>query len=406
MRISLVGSDCEENLGLAMVAAALSKARHRPEIVAYNCLSELEDIATLIAKQRPQMVGLGIQFQHRAYDFLLLAKKLRSLGYAGHITCGGQYPSMAWADILEHEPAIDSIILHEGEQSIVDLSSALLGRQDIKKIPGLAVRSEGGAAERTAPRALCSDLDQLPLACRYREPSRHLGLPFRPIWGSRGCWGSCAFCAITTYYRNAREYAGGRTVRLRSPASIAAEMAALWHNDGCPTLFCFHDDTLLLPRPSDSLERLTKLRRLLDELGVGQAGIIGKCRPDCVTPDLARQLRQLGVVRMFVGVENGSQRGLDHLGRRMTIEDIEQALGAFEAAGIYVCYNLLLFEPDGVLDDVRENIAFMRKHANIPVNFCRAEPYHGTPLYHRVRERGTLLGSYIGWDYSIHDNRT
>jgi hypothetical protein len=39
---------------------------------------------------------------------------------------------MAWADILEHEPAIDSIILHEGEQSIVDLSSALLGRHDKK----------------------------------------------------------------------------------------------------------------------------------------------------------------------------------------------------------------------------------------------------------------------------------
>ena len=87
-------------------------------------------------------------------------------------------------------------------------------------------------------------------------------------------------------------------------------------------------------------------------------------------------------------------------------QDIEQALGAFEAAGIFVCYNLLLFEPDAVLDDVRENIAFIRRHPAVPVNFCRAEPYHGTPLYQRVRERGTLLGSYLGWDYRIQDDRT
>jgi hypothetical protein len=109
---------------------------------------------------------------------------------------------------------------------------------------------------------------------------------------------------------------------------------------------------------------------------------------------------------MFVGVENGSQRGLDHLGRNTTLAEIEQALSAFAAAGIFVCYNLLLFEPEAVLDDVRENVEFIRRHANLPVNFCRAEPYHGTPLYQRAREQGSLLGSYLGWDYRIQDDRT
>jgi hypothetical protein len=182
-------------------------------------------------------------------------------------------------------------------------------------------------------------------------------------------------------------------------------MAALWHTEGDTTLFCFHDETLLLPRPADSIARLTALRKELDALGVGQIGIIGKCRPDCVTPELAKELRRLGVIRMFVGVENGAQRGLDHLGRRTSLQQVEEALAAYEAAGIFVCYNLLIFEPDCVLDDVRENIEFIRRHAHIPVNFCRAEPYHGTPLYHRVRERGTIMGSYLGWDYRIHDDR-
>jgi radical SAM superfamily enzyme YgiQ (UPF0313 family) len=386
-----------------MIAACLGRARHRVEVVGYNDLDELDQVVERVMHHRPRLVGLGIQFQHGAYDFLRLAERLRLAGYSGHITCGGQYPTMAWQEILEHEPAIDSIVLHEGEETIVELCQALTTERDLGQVAGLGVR---GPTRRTAPRRLCPDLDQLPFAHRYRAAASHLGIPFRPISGSRGCWGSCAFCAISSYYREARTCGQSRKFRLRSPENLAAEMAALYHEAGGLTIFCFHDDTFLLPRPADTLARLRRLRGALDELGVGPVGLVGKCRPDCVSFELAHELRRLGVFRMFVGVENGSQRGLDHLARKTSLAEIEQALSAFGAAGIFVCYNLLLFEPDAVLDDVRENIEFIRRHPSLPVNFCRAEPYHGTPLYQRVRERGSLLGSYLGWDYRIQDDRT
>ena len=405
MRVTLVGSDCEENLGLGMIAASLVGAGHQIQVLPFNELGELDAVADAVLRSRPKVVGLGIQFQHRSADFLRLAFELRQRGFLGHITCGGQYPTMAWEEVLDNDPAIDSVVLHEGERSIVELCAALNRRESLSVVHGLALRQPGAGPVRTEARPLCADLDALPFVYRYREPARHLGLAFRPVWGSRGCWGSCAFCAITTYYRDAHAHGGGRKLRLRSVENLAEEMAALWHAEGDTTLFCFHDETLLLPRPADSLARLTELRRQLDALGVGQVGLIGKCRPDCVTPELAKELRRLGVVRMFVGVENGTQQGLDHLGRRTKLVQIEQALAAYEAAGIFVCYNLLLFEPDGALEDVRGNIDFMRRHAHIPVNFCRAEPYHGTPLYHRVKERGALMGSYLGWDYRIEDDR-
>jgi len=74
-------------------------------------------------------------------------------------------------------------------------------------------------------------------------------------------------------------------------------------------------------------------------------------------------------------------------------------------AGIVPCYNLLLFEPETSLCDVAENIAFMRRHAEIPVNFCRAEPYLGTPLHHKLAQAGKLSGSFLGWDYRLADDR-
>jgi len=82
-----------------------------------------------------------------------------------------------------------------------------------------------------------------------------------------------------------------------------------------------------------------------------------------------------------------------------------QALEACSDAGIIPCYNLLIFEPETRLDDVAENIAFMRRFAEHPVNFCRAEPYLGTPLHRQLAQTGSLSGSFLGWDYRLADDR-
>jgi anaerobic magnesium-protoporphyrin IX monomethyl ester cyclase len=406
MKTLLIGADYEENLGIAMIAASLRRSGHRVNVLAFDDATTTDEVAQAVVSRRPHVVGLAMQFQHRATAHVGLARRLRELGYAGHITCGGQHPTMAHQELLADVPAIDSVVLHEGEQTIVELVAALESGRSLATVSGLAIRGPDGVPTRTPPRALSNGLDELPFAHRYRPHLRHLGLPFIPIWGSRGCWGSCAFCSITTADREAKRHAPSRLLRLRSVENLAAEMAALWHREQSPTIFCFHDDTLLLPRPEDSLERLRSLRRTLDELGVGEVGIVGKCRPDCVTPELALALRRLGVFRMFVGIENASQAGLDHLNRRTTTEQLNQALAAFAEAGIYACFNLLLFEPDAKLEHVLENIAFMRAHPEFPVNFCRAEAYHGTPLHERLSRRGALIGNYLGWDYRILDDRS
>jgi hypothetical protein len=272
-------------------------------------------------------------------------------------------------------------------------------------VPGLALRGPDDAPQRTAGRRLREDLDALPFARRYRPHARHLGVPFIPIMASRGCWGACSYCSITSFYRDARAHGGGRTVRLRSPESVAREMAVLWHAAGGDAIFCFHDDNFLLPRPGDSLARVRAVRASLDGYGVGRAAMIGKCRPETVTPSLAHELRALGVVRLYVGVENASEHGAKGLRRGRQWEAIGPALDACREAGIFVCYNLLVFEPDATVDDVRANVAFIRAHADHPVNFCRAEPYHGTPLYEDLAARGTLSGSHLGWDYRMEDPR-
>ncbi|MBN1610462.1 MAG: B12-binding domain-containing radical SAM protein [Polyangiaceae bacterium] len=405
MRIALVAADTEENLGIGMVAASLQRAGHAVEVIAFDEAGQCEAVAARIVRSPIELVGLGLQFQHRARDFCLLAVELRRRGYSGHITAGGQHATLAWDQILHRESAIDSIVLHEGETTGVALADALAEGQRLDTVPGLALRGPEGPSW-TAARPLAHDLDSLPCAHRYRPHDRHLGLPFIPMTGGRGCWGSCAFCSITTYYQQAKRRSGGRLLRLRSPANLAREMARLHHAAGVGTsLFCFHDDTLLLPRPDASLARLRDLRAELTAVGVERYGLIGKCRPDTITGALAHQLASLGVVRMFLGIENASQAGQDHLGRRTHTAELERALDSLRDAGIFTTYNLLLFEPRATLQDVRENTAFLRKFAGIPGNFCRAEPFHGTPLHQQLARRGALIGDHRGWDYRMDDDR-
>jgi anaerobic magnesium-protoporphyrin IX monomethyl ester cyclase len=406
MRVVLIGADFEENLGIGMLAAVARSRGHDVRIEPFNTASQTEALAKAIAAFAPDVVGLGIQFQHRSYEFLALATALRRAGFAGHLTTGGQFPSLAFAEVLDKRYGVDSVVFHDGERTFGELLDALVARSPLGDVAGLALRDASGAVVRTAARPLTDDLDSLPFAERYRPHAVHCGVPFIPIMGSRGCWGHCSYCSITTHYRDAREHGGGKTFRLRSPENVAEEMAILAKRAGGPCIFCFHDDNLLLPRPSDTIARLRAIRDRLDALGIGKVGIIGKCRPETVTVELAAKLRELGVIRLYVGVENASERGAEHLGRGKQHLAIDAALDACRKNGIFTCYNLLVFEPEATIADVETNLAFIRRHGDHPVNFCRAEPYHGTPLQQELLASGGLGGSYLGYDYRIGDDRT
>jgi radical SAM superfamily enzyme YgiQ (UPF0313 family) len=406
MRLVLAGADYEENLGMCMIAAAADSAGHRTSVVPFQDADGRAEAAHRILALRPDVVGLAAQFQHRGQDFLSLACDLRRAGFRGHITAGGQFATMAASSILSGPYGVDSVVLYEGENTIAELLDAVAGKKPIEDVAGLALPDGKGGAFRTDSRPLAANLDDLPLAQRYRQHSRQLGVPFIPVSGSRGCWSSCSFCSITSVLRDGREHGvGGRRLRLRSPEDVGLEMAMLAQAVGGSSVFCFHDENLLLPRPVDSLQRIAAIKRVLDEQGVARSGFVGKCRPDTVTKDLARELARLGVLRMYVGIENASPSGAAHLNRRTDVATMAAALDAFADAGIFTCYNLLVFEPETTLDDVARNIAFMREHATTPVNFCRAEPYLGTPMHQRLQALGKLQGGFLGWDYRIEDDR-
>ena len=397
MRIALVGPELEENLGLRYLAASLAKAGHEARIFDFHAPDQVAALVRGIGEYAPQVVGLSMVFTGRAREYVCLADALRGAGYRGHMTAGGHFASFHADALLAEFSSLDSIVHGEGEEALVDLVEHLA---DLGSVLGLTYRGAGGHMLRTRPRANPDDLDAKPWPVRPEAFQTYLGLPIANVLASRGCFGRCDFCSIQAWYR---QNAGPR-FRQRRPERVAEEVAALYHERGV-RIFNFHDDNFFLPEAAANVERFRDLERRLDALGVGRIAIQVKARPDSVTPEVMAALAGLGLFRVFLGVESNAVAGLKALGRGIRREQNHAALEVLRGLGLHVSFNLLMFEPDATPADLADNVAMIRRYADVPLNFGRVEVYSGTPLEARLRAQGRLLGDYFGYYYRIADER-
>lgn len=394
MKISLVGAELEENLGLRYMASSLERDGHDVDIVPFNDEADLGAAVRAIVDSGSALVGLSMVFTGRAREFCRLAQSLREAGYRGHIVAGGHFASFNADRLLHDFPAFDSIGLGEGEELICALANHL---DDVASISGICYRAPDGSIVTNKSTGNPENLDALPFPKRstFHE---YYGKPIASILSSRGCWRNCAFCSINAWY----ERGGGRKFRIRSVENIVAEMKELYFDYGV-RIFNFQDDNFFLPNREKALQRFEALRDGLWREGVKDIAIAVKARPDSINADAIRVLDDLGLFRVFLGVENASQRALDHLNRKSHVDEILEALRVLNDFDVHIAFNILMFEPDTVLDDILINLRFIERHIDNPFNFCRAEAYAGTGLESKLVPEGRLLGNYFGFDYRLRD---
>jgi radical SAM superfamily enzyme YgiQ (UPF0313 family) len=397
MRVCLVGPEIEENLGLRYLHSSLRKTGHHPRIVPFEATRMIPLVTDQVLGLAPDVVGLSMVFTGRAREFVSLAESLRRASYRGHITAGGHFATFHAGSLLRDFPAIDSIVHGEGEETLVDLVENL---PDLESVRGISFRPRTGSVMTTVPRPNPDDLDSRPWPTRPDRFADYLGLPIANMLSSRGCHANCHFCSINAWYRQNP----GRRFRRRGVEAVADEMAWLYHQRGV-RIFNFHDDNFFLPGEADNLRRIRALRACLAERDVRKIGIQVKARPDAITEPVVAALKAIGLFRVFLGVETNAVAGLRTLGRGIRREQNHEALRILRCHDIHTTFNLLMFDPESTMDDLADNIAFIRRYATFPLNFGRTEVYSGTALEKRLRAEGRLLGDYFGHHYRIADAR-
>jgi anaerobic magnesium-protoporphyrin IX monomethyl ester cyclase len=396
MRVLLAGPDFEENLSIRYLASALNSAGHEPLLAVFNSANDVEQVADQAGKA--DIVGLSICFQSRAQEFLALARRIRDRYPEKLIVAGGHYASCAAEPLLEHHPELDVIAIHEAEQTLVDIVRAAANLKEcLPAITGIAYRDED-QVRVTAKRRTLDDLDTLPFPVRHGRIHTIAGVPTSFLMGSRGCYENCAYCCITTLHN----LAPGKKFRQRSVELIADEMAELYRERGTRQ-FVFHDDNFLVPSVAHNQARIEGFDKAFKSRGMEDIALLVKCRPADANREVLNRLKEMGLVRIFMGIESATEMGLLTLDRHQTVGQSIKALDICGELDISAQFTIMTFNPDANLNTLRADLAFMRRFAGNPLNFCRAEIYAGTPLEKRMIALGRARGDYRAREYSMYD---
>ena len=398
--VILVGFQNQGNLGLGYLAAVLR--RHGYAVHVIDIEQDPEEILRIATEQNPILMGFSLIFQFFIDRYAALLYLLRQNGIDCHFTMGGHFPSLSYEQTLELVPELDSVVRFEGESTLVELVDAVTTGKDWREIHGIAYRTEQGVT-LTRPRALLEDLDQLPYPDRDFEPEAVIGRSIMPILASRGCARTCSFCSIHTFYRAAP----GRIVRTRKPAEVVREMSLL-HEERGTTIFLFQDDDFPLfgqvwrrwaNQFVDELERTGLSKKVIWKMN---------CRADAVDRELFIRMRDAGLYLVYMGLESGSEQGLETLHKQITVEQNLRAVSILKSIGLMFEYGFMLLDPSSTFESIRENINFLRTilaDGCLPVTFCRMLPYDGTPIKDELVRTGRIRGDVCNPDYDFLDPR-
>ena len=177
--VALIGSEYEENLSLRYLASAVEAQGFTAALVAFNEPADRDSVMATVLAKEPLAVGISVPFQHRA------------LGAAAPsppaCASSAMAATSAWAaisrpssrsSILRDLPAIDSVVRHEGEETLSRALRRLRDGRALAAIQGLVVRE--GSRTHIGPARLLPHLDELPFPDRRGKPHDVLGVSRPP----------------------------------------------------------------------------------------------------------------------------------------------------------------------------------------------------------------------------------
>ena len=250
-------------------------------------------------------------------------ENLRKKGlWNGKIIVGGPHTSVAINTIPEF---VDYIVQGEGEKAILKIIN-------------------GEANGRIIRENRISDLDSLPfqpwdifskLPYDYSCPWMDMELVFT-MNTSRGCPFNCSFCSVGSIW--------GRQYTYFSADRIISEIEYLTKNFGAKGIY-FREDhfTLNLKRTEEFCEKLSR-----KAINIHWAC---ETRVDNMSEELIRLMGIAGCRAFYLGVESGSQKVLDRLNKKITVEQIENTINWCKKYNIRTYCSLIVGTPGETFED-------------------------------------------------------
>lgn len=391
--------EAKESIGIGYLASMLRGRGFEVDLLDADLYQlKVEETVQRICSKKYEMIGLSL-LEGTIESAVEILKGLRQRGVHSHIVLGGYFPTLIPEELLMELPEVDSIIRGEGEFTLLALAESLRDGKDWKGLEGIAFRDGGGVVLN--PNRVTFDLDEIPFPARDLLPEVLKRGGVAGLVASRGCFAHCSFCCINSF----QKASGSPGWRGRSPERIVDEIEALiegWH----VKTVAFYDSNFIGPGKEGPLRAFAFGEEILRR-GL-EIDFALSTRPDQIEKDLFRFLKKAGLKEVFLGIESMSQKSLDLYRKGTTVEQNRRAMELLEELEIYYRPGFILYEPYVTLDQIRQNLAFLKELIN--ARYCNKyhffkglRVYRGSPLERKLQARGILKRN--GWHntYSWQD---
>lgn len=348
------------------------------------------------------LIGVSLPYQETAKEALDFICDMRNSGITTHITVGGIYPTFGYEEIMELYPAVDSVVLGEGEETIVDVAKALAAGRSLDGILGVAYR-RGCSIVTNKDRPSVSDLDGLPFPDRDTLEAVYRRYGFASMLTSRGCYGRCTFCSVDAFYSRF-----GPKFRLRSSQNVLEELELLYDRHSVRNVM-FSDANFICGKGIGASRAAEIAEGILEKQWDLEFRI--QCRVDDVDEHLFALMRRAGLTRVYLGVESGSQTMLERFRKGVTVEDNYRAIEILNKLGIFISMGFIMFDDRTDMRELNENIAFVKRvKSMVPKQrlgkvypLTKLIPLAGTEVERYMKQHNKYKGNSLRFSYKFDD---
>lgn len=347
-----------EPLALEYLAAGVKLDSHQVEIL--DLRLHQDDLDATLLRFNPDVIGVTGYSMH-VPRILNICERVKELLPNCRTIVGGHHATLLPIDFFESQ--VDFVVVGEGVRPLRALLQSL-NNGDMQPIPGVWAKEEGTFTFGGEQPAL--NIDDIPV------PDRSLALgdrdsyfidwmkPIALLRTTVGCPYRCSFCSLWKimdghYYR-------------RDVQRVAEELATV--REECVFLV---DDEPFVNGP-----RMLMLAQAIKDAAVKKR-YFAYCRIDTLLREreMMTAWREIGLERLFIGIEAVSATELDDYNKRLNVAQIEDGLTAAKNYGIEVFAGFIV-NTNYTQREFKQLMRFIEHHKVSYPSFTVLTPLPGT----------------------------
>jgi radical SAM superfamily enzyme YgiQ (UPF0313 family) len=350
-------------LGLEYIGASLEREGHKVEIIDFG--------AEAVSKEQlknslmtSDTVGMSI-YTNNYKNAANTAKVIKELEPEIPLIIGGPHCSFLKKRSLSDIPDADIAVELEGEFVIIDLIKYIQGRKKMSDIHGVYYRDKN-RIKSGRPFKIIEDLDSLPFPARHLVDKYDYGnfpggyqakKKFTSMITSRGCPFRCRFCVR---YSNIKK---GYRFRGRSAKNVIEEIQEI--NDKYGSVAIVDDNFLAdTKRAHRIFDRLLEIGTNID------LSIVG-ARIDSADRTLYKKMKKANVKLIAYGIESGNQDVLDFYNKKITLQQIREAVQLGREMNFIIQGTFILGAPIETKEHIEKTIKFI---CSLPIDTVIIRP--------------------------------